>query len=281
MRKSITWAKVLIALLISLQQFSRPAHAEMRSESIEQGTEDTLLDQEDAVKPHFRGLLGGEINYAPGIKTDAHYRGRLVPLFRVEYDEWLYVNNTGGMQAGVWLWQTQDHMRKLGVSILKHPGRTAFDYNARRKDSIDGAINIQWRTPGKHIMKAGYYHDLGDASHGQSIDFSLSRNIIFRHALFNHDCMIVPGIGLEWNSARLVDYYYGVRPEEATPDRPVYVGRDTLNGGVRLTGFYLIKKSWTAFAGIHTVIFGRGITDSPIVTRHIATRGYIGTAWLF
>jgi MipA family protein len=110
---------------------------------------------------------------------------------------------------------------------------------------------------------------------------SLSRNIVFRQALFDHDCMLVPVIDLEWQSSRFVDYYYGVRPEEAAPDRPAYVGRDTMNEGTRLTGFYRINRSWTAFAGMYAAFLGPGITDSPLVKRHVATRGYVGAAWLF
>jgi len=93
--------------------------------------------------------------------------------------------------------------------------------------------------------------------------------------------MLVPGVDLEWESARLVDYYYGVRPEEATLNQHAYIGRETLNEKARLTGFYLINKSWTVFVGVQAAVFGSGITDSPMVKRRSTMRGYMGTAWIF
>lgn len=281
-RKRFSKLKTYVFLLITLSLMAGPAYAETRIDTMDLDTEETLSGQEDVDHSRFHGHLGGEINYAKGNRNGAHYRGRLVaPLFRVEYDEWVYVTNAGGGEAGVWLWQTPDHMRKMGVSVQGHPNRTAFDIMGRRKASTDGVINIHWRTPENYFIHLNYFRDIGNVSNGDSVALSFSRHIIFPQGLFNHPCLLIPSIALEWESTRLVDYYYGVRPEEATPDRPVYAGRDTVNGGARLTGFYLINKSWTVFAGVHAAVFGRGIAESPIVTRRYTTRGYIGSAWLF
>ena len=93
--------------------------------------------------------------------------------------------------------------------------------------------------------------------------------------------MLVPGIAVGWRSAKRVDYYFGVRPEEATPSQPAYAGREAFTESARLTGFYIINKSWTAFAGAQGTVFGPGVTDSPIVTRHVTSIGYLGIARVF
>ena len=202
-------------------------------------------------------------------------------LYRVEYDEWLYLDNIGGLEAGVWLWQTPDHMEKLGASVQYQAARRAEDNITRRRASADGVIKFQWRTPERYFLYLDYHHDIGDASNGGGVNLLLSRNFIFRQALFDHDCMLVPAIGAQWVSAKRVDYYWGVRPEEATSNQPAYAGRETFIETARLTGFYIINRSWNAFAGVQASIYGPGITDSPIVTRHSTSRGYLGAAWVF
>lgn len=272
---------ILASLWISMFQISCFAYAATQSESTDLDLEESLQDQEQTDHHRFHGHLGGEINYAEGIKNNARYSGRLIPLYRVEYDEWIYVSNIGGMEAGLWLWQTPDHKQKIGASVQRHPNQTDFDFAARRQASADGVIKFQWRMPNNYITHLSYHRDIGNASKGDSAVITLSRNILFRQALFNHDCMLVPGVDLEWESARLVDYYYGVRPEEATLNQHAYIGRETLNEKARLTGFYLINKSWTVFVGVQAAVFGSGITDSPMVKRRSTMRGYMGTAWIF
>lgn len=273
--------RVCSFFLFLILQLSCHAYAETQSELVDIDTEAALSGAEETAPSKLHGHLGGEINYARRIVDGTSYKGRPVPLYLVEYDHWVYARNTGGIEGGVWLWQTPDHMQKLGVSVQRHAELTKeFNNTQRRKASADGVINAQWRG-NNNFIHLSYHHDIGNASNGDSAVLVLSHNIIFRRALFDHDCMLVPGINLEWESARLVDYYYGVRPEEASPDRPAYTGRETLNGGARITGFYRINRSWTAFLGTQTVFLGPGITDSPIVHRRVATRGYVGAAWLF
>ncbi len=281
LRQSINLFLTVLSALTILH-ISIPAYAASARDSTEINIADAVPETE-LVKDHrFRGYLGGEINYAQGIVENSHYRGRLVaPLFFIEFDGQLYVSNKGGGEAGVWLWQTQGHRRKVGVSVQNHPNVTAFDVVARRQASTDGVVKFQWKTPTNYSLHLDYNHDIGNVSNGDSVQLVLLRHIMLRQSLFGHDFMLVPSIDLEWESARLVDYYYGVRPEEATPDRPAYVGRATINEKARVTGFYLINRSWTAFAGVQAAAYGPGITDSPIVTRHVTLRGYIGMAWLF
>jgi outer membrane scaffolding protein for murein synthesis (MipA/OmpV family) len=272
---------VVFAFLIVILQSPCPTYAEIPSEAADIGIAENLPEQEQTDRSRIHGHLGNELIDAKGNLNNKPYRGGVGLIYHVEYNDWIYLSDIGGLEAGVWLWQTPDHMLKLGASVLYRPARRAIDNITRRQASADGVIKLQWRTPERYFLYMDYHHDIGDVNSGGGADLLLSRNFIFRQALFDHDCMLVPAIGARWSSTKRVDYYYGVRPEEATLSQPAYAGRETFIETARLTGFYIINKSWNAFAGAQADIYGPGITDSPIVTRRVTSRGYVGAAWVF
>jgi len=269
---------VSAAFLILILQSPCPTYAGIPAEATDA---EYLPDQEQTGHARIHGHFATELVDAKGNLNNKPCRGGLGLLYRVEYDEWLYSDNSGGLEAGVWLWQTPNHMQKLGARVQYVPARRAVDNITRRQASADDVIKYQWRTPDRYFLYLDYHQDIGDASNGGGANLFLSRNIIFRQALFDHDCMLVPAIGAQWVSANRVDYYWGVRPDEATPTQPAYAGREAFTETARLTGFYIINRSWTAFAGVQATVFGPGITDSPIVTRHVTSRGYLGVARVF
>src|SRR5512140_3154130 len=118
-------------------------------------------------------------------------------------------------------------MKKHGEAVRYSPARKAIDNVPGRQAYADIVIKFQWRTPERYFVYMDYHHDVGFVSSGDGADLLLSRSFIFRQALFDHDCMLVPAIGIRWDNDLRVDYYYGVRQEEATADRPAYAGRKT------------------------------------------------------
>ncbi len=92
---------------------------------------------------------------------------------------------------------------------------------------------------------------------------------------------LLPSVGFEWMSARLVDYYYGVHADEAMPGRPAYQGRDTVNVGAGIAADLRLNRSWSLLGGVHVTRFGSGIEDSPIVTRRFSALVHFGAGWRF
>ena len=82
---------------------------------------------------------------------------------------------------------------------------------------------------------------------------------------------LLASIGPRWISANRVDYNYGVRANEATPDRPAYTGTASWNWDLTLGATVRLKGKWSLFALFSREAFGRPIEDSPIVDR---TAGY-------
>ena len=76
--------------------------------------------------------------------------------------------------------------------------------------------------------------------------------------------MIEPSVGVNYQDSNYVDYYYGVRPEEANAFRSAYVGDSALNTEVR------VAVSTRQFLGgmtrleIGATFFDDSISDSPL-----------------
>ena len=92
---------------------------------------------------------------------------------------------------------------------------------------------------------------------------------------------MTPSLGVEWQNARLVDYYYGVRDSETGTDRPAYAGRDTVNVSAGLGSIYRLNRDWWLLGGLYVVRFGDGIGDSPIVKHDGSALVYLGAGWSF
>ena len=82
---------------------------------------------------------------------------------------------------------------------------------------------------------------------------------------------LLASIGPRSISANRVDYYYGVRDSEATPDRPAYTGTSSWNWDLTLGATARIAGKWSVFVLFSREAFGRPIEQSPIVDR---TAGY-------
>ncbi len=74
-------------------------------------------------------------------------------------------------------------------------------------------------------------------------------------------------MGVTWLDKKYVDYYYGVKPTEATTARPEYLGKATTNVEAALRMGYLIDTHQRVFFEVSETHWGSGITKSPIVDK--------------
>ena len=80
---------------------------------------------------------------------------------------------------------------------------------------------------------------------------------------------------------KYVDYYYGVAPSEARPNRPAYEGKSTVNleGGFRTA--YLFDAADSVFLDLSATALGKAITDSPLVDRKFTAGVVLGYLYRF
>jgi outer membrane protein len=125
-------------------------------------------------------------------------------------------------------------------------------------------------------VRASYFHDILGVSDGSGATISISHRFPISEKF-----SLSPFLGTEWQSKRLVNYYYGVRPEEATASRPEYHGRDSINLYAGVFGAYRLTSTWTAFGSVSLKRLDDGIADSPIVLDRYGVFGFVGAGWRF
>jgi MipA family protein len=74
-----------------------------------------------------------------------------------------------------------------------------------------------------------------------------------------------PRVGLEWADKRYIDYYYGVRPQEATPLRPAYTGRAARSVELGLDLRWSFAPRQTLFANLNYERYPNAIRKSPLI----------------
>jgi outer membrane protein len=267
---------ILFIILFSITLLSS-AFADTNEEVTEVYTDTGVPTPDQNKSSGFHGILGAGLFTGQRIIGDDGRRTSLFPLILMRYKDIAYWSIGGG---GVWLLRSDDRSLRFGAGVRIQGGWAPGDDPElagmqKRKSSIDGYLNGVWRTP---LVTVGvrYYHDIGNVSRSNAVNLRLSHNF-----KLNDDFRITPSFGATWDDAKRVDYYYGVRPEEALPDRPAYSGRDTTNLNAGLAGAFLLPRSWSLLGGVFTTRYGDGIVDSPIVTRRYATMVYFGAGWKF
>ncbi len=280
MRKAILEISLFGLFCLLLLHIYCPAYADTATDLPEDYPAAGVMapeKEETAAPSGFHGLIGAGLFNYKRVVGDEDRRTVLLPLIMVTYQDWAYLRNSRG---GVWLLQSDDRSLKFGAGIGLHAGWRPDDDPvlsgmANRHSSLDGSVNALWKTS---IVNIGvsYYRDIGHVSDGEAADVRLSRSL-----WLTPQFRLIPGIRVLWQSARVVNYYYGVRPDEVTPGRPAYVGHDTVNYTASLGAESRISRDWSLLGGVLATHFGDGISDSPIVSHRGAITVFFGAGWRF
>jgi MipA family protein len=261
-----------------LLTFSFRAHAEDETDVTEINVPATAAAQGQPLDKGFHGMIGAGVFAGENTVGHRHVITWPFPLVSIRYSDWAYWHLVGG---GIWALQSPDRTLKLGIGLGVRGGWRSDDDDsllhgmADRHISLDGSINAEWRNPIVTI-RVSYFHDILGISDGDGAMLRLSRAVPIGQKF-----MLTPFVGVEWLSNRLVNYYYGIRPEEVTPNRPEYRGRDTVNLRAGLSAAYRLSESWSLMGGVHVRRLGDGIYDSPIVLDQYRVYTFFGAGWRF
>ncbi len=129
-----------------------------------------------------------------------------------------------------------------------------------RQWSVDGGVNIEAATP-VGLLGVSIVSDLLGRHRGQEVEF---RYLVMFPLLGFH---VIPSGGVRWKSDHLVDYYFGVRPSEARPDRPAYQGQQAFDPFLRLVVRHNVTKHWSLFTDAQYEWLASEIAKSPIVSK--------------
>jgi outer membrane protein len=189
----------------------------------------------------------------------AGVRHDFVPVYLYEGDRAYLHSHSLGLKFG------RSEARRFDV-FLRHrfEGHPSDDIPpvlagmAQREPGIDAGVSAQvggsWG-----IAFAELLSDASTASGGSELRLG------YKYPLRRGRFWLRPHATLSLRSARLNDYYYGVRPDEARADRPAY---EVGSGAVPEIGVYAayqLTARWRLLAGASVAHLPRSVRESPIV----------------
>jgi MipA family protein len=226
----------------------------------------------DANKP--RWSLGVAVISSPEPYVDADNDVLVVPALSFEYKKFYF----RGIYAGYTFWE-QGGFQADAVLRPRFEGYEEDDSPflrgmEDRRISADLGLELQWE--GERIgVSLTPTTDILDRSGGQEVALQLYSPIRFGPV------RVEPRVGVVWQSAYLTDYYFGVRPEEARPDRPAYEPGSALNltGGVFVFSPVYRRLLFQGFLRIDQL--DDDIEASPIVGDGQAVVGFVSLSYAF
>lgn len=144
----------------------------------------------------------------------------------------------------------------------------------KRKSSFDAGIGVARAGPWG-VMKLIILGDITGTHEGYEARAQYEVPYMVNRLL------IAPAVGVSWLDDALVDYYYGVRLDEATSTRSQYSGGSTKNAYVHLSLGYIISDSMELLAGLKLVRLGENIEASPIVDKKYETSAFSAVQYKF
>ena len=129
-----------------------------------------------------------------------------------------------------------------------------------RRGSVWFGGSASWHTD-IATLSAGWMGDASSESKGQQFRLSVEKNFRFESFSFT------PRLTATWLDSKYVDYYYGVRSNEARVGRPQYDGSSTVNTELALRTSYALTPNQALSLDIGVTFLGSSIKDSPLIDR--------------
>jgi len=128
----------------------------------------------------------------------------------------------------------------------------------KRKSSLDMGLGLVYENDNWKFQSRAMYDILG-RSNGYEVTAQVGK--VFRAG----PLFFEPSVGVSYMDDSLVNYYYGVRKNEANAIRPAYQGKEVVNTTLGISFATPILFDGFTRAGIEYTWFESGITDSPLV----------------
>ena len=144
-----------------------------------------------------------------------------------------------------------------------------------RKSGFWAGARIEWKTDWVDVSAEA----LGDASgnsKGKRFNLGVEKTWHIGERL-----MITPRVAANWQDKKYVDYYYGVRADEARAGRAAYRGDSGVNAEVGIRAMVMFDARHSAFVDLEVSTLAKEIKDSPLVDRSTENRVVLGYLYRF
>lgn len=142
----------------------------------------------------------------------------------------------------------------------------------RQRDLVAG-VSFTYQ-PGKSGLSLKTTWDTSGAYTGTGTTLEL-----FHRYLAGSQTLFEPYAGLDHLGSSKADYYYGVNPVEARPERPTYRLHHATNLYYGVNIVHSLDHSWRLFANLEQMNLDSEITSSPIVGQDRTLSAYLGVTY--
>jgi len=125
------------------------------------------------------------------------------------------------------------------------------------------------------FLQVNAFHDISGTHNGYELD--IDYGIGFRAGRW----YLRPSCGLSYKSADLNDYYWGVRPSEASEALPAYEAGAGINTRARLSANYYFSRIWMLALSAEYERLNDEAAGSPIVTDEAVLGYFAGFGYRF
>ncbi len=235
-----------------------------------------LLPALDRLAADLRGAVGVAVVSLPRYSGAAGRKLRLLPLVSASYKDTVYFHIK---RAGAWFYKGGDGRLRLGLAVEPRGGRHAgsgplLAGTEDRGTSWEAGLVGEWRLDGLGRLEIAYLHDVSGNSEGEAASLRFTTRLLQRGP-----AKLLGSVAAEWLSGDVVNFYYGVRPGEATPARPAYAPGGTVQLKAALLGSYRVSERWRMYSGLTVVRLGPAAARSPVVARRHQKTAYLGLGW--
>lgn len=144
-----------------------------------------------------------------------------------------------------------------------------------RDNTLMGGLALQAKLPAGFRLSAGYEHDLLDRTGGGSGRMGLGKS--FQRGLLT----VYPQLALNWLTAELADYEYGVPADRALEQRPAYYPGDAVDLEIGVNVIRELKGDWRIILNGSVKFLPSELTASPIVDQSQVFNGFVAVNRLF
>jgi outer membrane protein len=217
--------------------------------------------------------LSWRLERSPYRGSDRRYD--FLPL--VVYDSrYFYVHPyRGGLRVERDAWRAELFVQRRFEGFASDDVPTSMAGMARRQFGTDIGVGGSLRL-GPGTGYAELLHDAGNASEGSEIVLGYRYERWWQGRL-----RLRPYARLSWRDEKLNNYYYGVRPEEATPERPAYTAGAGINGELGLQAVYRLTAQYQLLAGFAVSRASSEVRGSPVVDGSTVPSAMLGLMWTF
>jgi outer membrane protein len=161
------------------------------------------------------------------------------------------------------------------VGAYKESDSAYLEGMGNRKDTLMAGLSLVSELPGGITVGLGYQYDVLGRIDGGSAELGLHKTYQLGPVSLS------PSLKVNWLSAALANHDFGVRPEQARPDRPAYDLDGTFSPEAGCSVYAELGANWSLMMNAGVEFLDSDIRHSPIVNQDKLFKGFVAVFYLF